>query len=95
MTKIVLQKVDEMPNFYPTMASPRRVVLGKAIGFRAPDREFVDAFNNALEATGMTINDLCVAGLREGLTLAAAKILKQREHAVSVIRTQSGVGGKK
>jgi hypothetical protein len=69
-----------------TRMEPRKVTMDKTIGFRSPDQEFCDALNHALEITGLTINDLCVFAVQEGLTPAVAKFLEVREKKVEFLQ---------
>ncbi len=58
-----------------------RVVMGKSAGFRPPDQAFCDAINGALQATGVTANDLYVEAIRVGLPTAVERLLRQRKVA--------------
>lgn len=62
--------------------------MDKSIGFRPPDQKFCDGFNAALEATGVTANDLCIAAIRHGLIPAASELLTARREKETVFLEQ-------
>ena len=58
--------------------------MGKAAGFRPTDEAFCDQFNLAMDATGMNLNDLAVAAIKEGLPIAVSKRLATLQKAAEV-----------
>lgn len=53
--------------------------LNKPASFRPPNSKFVMMFNAAMDATGVSINDLCVAALAVGLPKVVPQLIQQRQ----------------
>jgi hypothetical protein len=69
--------------------------MDKSAGFRAPDQEFCEQFNLAMAATGMNLNELAVASIREGLPIAVSKRLASLQRAAEVFSAARPVKSKK
>jgi len=67
-----------------TKQTQARLTMGKAAGFRPTDEAFCDQFNLAMDATGMNLNDLAVAAIKEGLPIAVSKRLATLQKAAEV-----------
>lgn len=73
-----------------------KVTMERPVCFRVPDVQLCDAMNAAIEATGASTNDLCLAAVRAGLVIAVAALLDQRRKAENVfLKKHSGPSGKK
>lgn len=93
-----------LPNFFsdyrvgytmPLDKKPK-ITTEKPVSFRAPDEEFCEALNAALDATGATVNDLCVAAIRTGLIPAASLLLEERRKAENeFLKKHSGAASRK